>query len=73
MNTRGKEKNGVYWQMNNIMNNPKFDRQTIFVTPKDHVVAVTEENWPILRNGEFYIVDGQHCVLAAKALLENDE
>ena len=36
-------------------------------------MAVTEENWPILREGEFYIVDGQHNVLAAKSLLENDE
>ena len=73
MNTRAKEESGVWWQMNNIMNNPKFDRQTICVTPKDHVVEVNEKNWPILRNGEFYIVDGQHSVMAAKALLEDDE
>ncbi len=73
MNTRVKEEEGVWWQMNNIMNNPKFDRQTICVTPKDPVVDVTEENWPILREGEFYIVDGQHSVEAAKALLANDE
>ena len=72
MNTRTKEESGVYWQMNNIMNNPKFDRQTICVTPKDPVVDVTEENWPIIREGEFYIVDGQHSIAAAKALLEND-
>lgn len=73
MNTRAKEESGVYFQMNNIMNNPKFDRQTICVMPKDPVVEVTEENWPILREGEFYIVDGQHSIAAARALLENDE
>ena len=73
MNTRAKEESGVWWQMNNIMNNPKFDRQTICVTPKDPVVEVNEQNWPILKDGEFYIVDGQHSVMAAKALLEDDE
>ena len=73
MNTRAQEPAGVYFQMNNIMNNPKFDRQTICVMPKDPVVAVKEENWPILKEGEFYIVDGQHSVEAAKTLLKNDE
>ena len=73
MNTRAQEPAGVYFQMNNIMNNPKFDRQTICVMPKDPVVAVKEENWPILKEGEFYIVDGQHNVEAAKTLLKNDE
>jgi hypothetical protein len=58
--------------MNNIMNNPKADRQTICVTPKDPVVEVTTKNWPILRLGEFYIVDGQHSVEAAKALLADE-
>ena len=73
MNTRVREESGVWWQMNNIMNNPKFDRQTICVMPKDPVVEVTAENWPILKEGEFYIVDGQHSVQAAKQLLENDK
>jgi hypothetical protein len=73
MNTRAKEEHGVWWQMNNLMNNPKFDRQTICVTPKDPAVEVNERNWPTLKEGEFYIVDGQHSVMAAKALLENDE
>ena len=53
--------------------NPKFDRQTICVTPKDPVVEVNEKNWPILKNEEFYIVNGQHSVMVAKALLEDDE
>ena len=73
MNTRAKEESGVWWQMNNIMNNPKFDRQTNYVTPKDPVVEVNKQNWPILKDGEFYIVDGQHSVMAAKTLLEDDE
>ena len=59
--------------MNNIMNNPKFDRQTICVTPKDPVVEVIAKNWPILKDKEFYIVDGQHIVMAAKNLLEDDK
>ena len=43
--------------MNNIMNNPKFDRHTICATPKDLIVEVNEKNWPIFKDGEFYIVD----------------
>ena len=73
MNTRTKEESGVWWQMNNIMNNPKFDRQTIYMTPKDPMVEVIKKNWPTLKEGEFYIVDSQHSVMAAKTLLENDE
>jgi hypothetical protein len=72
MNTRVQEESGVWWQMNSIMNNPKADRQTICVIPKDPVVEVTKENWPILKRGEFYIVDGQHSVEAAKTLLADD-
>jgi hypothetical protein len=72
MNTRVQEESGVWWQMNNIMNNPKTNRQTICVTPKDPIMEVTEENWPILRKGKFYIVDGQHSVEAAKTLLAYD-
>ena len=59
--------------MNNIMNNPKFDRQTICVIPKDHVVEVTEKNWPILKDEDFCIVKGQHSVMAAKTFLEDEE
>jgi hypothetical protein len=42
------------------------------VTPKDPIVEVTEENWPIIRQGEFYIMDSQLSVEAAKALLADD-
>src|SRR5665213_2717157 len=45
MNVRAEEKDRVKWQMNNIMNNPKGDRQTICVTPKDPKLPVTRENW----------------------------
>lgn len=72
MNVRAKEKDGVTWQMNNIMNNPKGDRQTICVTPKDPKVPVTKENWEEIRKGEFYIIDGQHSVEASKLLLKTD-
>ena len=73
MNTRANKKSGVWWQMNNIMNNLKFDIQTICVTPKDPVVKVTKKNWPTFKEGECYIVDGQHSVMAAKTLFETDE
>ena len=72
MNVRAEEKDGVKWQMNNIMNNPKGDRQTICVTPKDPKLPVTRENWEEIKKGEFYIIDGQHSVAAAKILLNTD-
>ena len=58
--------------MNNIANKPKSNKQTILVTPKDPMVEVTK-NWPILEEGEFYIVNGQHSVMAVKALVADDE
>lgn len=72
MNVRAEEKDGVTWQMNNIMNNPKGDRQTICVTPKDPQLPVTKENWEEIRKGDFYVIDGQHSVAAAKILLKTD-
>ena len=72
MNVRAEEKDGVTWQMNNIMNNPKGNCQTICVTPKDPVLPVTKENWEEIKKGDFYIIDGQHSVAAAKILLKTD-
>ena len=72
MNVRAEEKDGVTWQMNNIMNNPKGDRQTICVTPKDPRLPITLENWEEIKKGDFYIIDGQHSVAAAKMLLKTD-
>ena len=60
-------------EMTNILNNPKFNMQTICVIMKDPVVDVTEENWPILQEREFYIVDDEHSVLAIKAPPVNDK
>lgn len=51
------------------MNILKGDRQTICVTPKDLVLPVTKDNWEEIRKGEFYIIDGQYNVFAAKILL----
>jgi hypothetical protein len=45
--------------------------QTICVTPKELVVEVTTQNWPILKDEKLYIIDRQHSVMAAKTLLED--
>lgn len=55
------------------MNNPTFDMQTICMTPNDTVVDVTQKNWPILKEWDFYIINGQLNVMAVKILLKNDE
>lgn len=58
--------------MNNIMNNPKRDRQTICVTPKDLIVPTTIEKWEEIKKEDFYVIHGQHNVAATKILLKTD-
>ena len=48
-------------------------RQTNDLCDTQGSVEVIEKNWPILKEREFYIVDGQHSLMAVKALSANDE
>jgi hypothetical protein len=69
---RSHERGGVNWQLNNLMNNVKGDRQTVCVMPKGLTSRPTEADWPRIQNGEFYIIDGQHSLDASKILLKDN-
>ena len=69
---RSREYDGVKWQLNNLYNNVKWDRQTVCVMPKGFKTRPTERDWPAILNGEFYIIDGQHSLEAAKIVLKDD-
>ena len=69
---RSREHGGVKWQINNLMNNVKWDRQTVCVMPKGFKTRPTERDWPLIQNGEFYIIDGQHSLEASQIILKDD-
>ena len=69
---RSREHGGVKWQINNLMNNVKWDRQTVCVMPKGWKTRPTERDWPLIQNGEFYIIDGQHSLEASQIILKDD-
>lgn len=70
---RSRENTGVMWQRNNLMNNVKWDRQTVCVMPKGFTSCPTEKDWPRIENGEFWIIDGQHSLEASQMILQDDE
>jgi hypothetical protein len=70
---RSHERTGVNWQLNNLMNSVKGDRQTVCVMPKGLTSRPTEADWPRIQNGEFYIIGGQHSLDASKILLKDDK
>ena len=69
---RSRESGGVKWQINNLMNNVKWDRQTVCVMPKGLTSRPTEADWPRIQNGEFWIIDGQHSLEASQQILKDD-
>ena len=69
---RSRESGGVKWQINNLMNNVKWDRQTVCVMPKGLTSRPTEKDWPRIQNGEFWIIDGQHSLEASQQILKDD-
>ena len=70
---RSRESGGVNWQINNLMNNVKWDRQTVCVMPKGFKTRPTEKDLPQILKGDFWIIDGQHSLEASQMILENDE
>ena len=69
---RPHESGGVKWQINNLMNNMKWDRHTVCVMPKGLTSRPTEKDWPQIHNGEFWIIDGQHSLEASQLILKDD-
>jgi hypothetical protein len=69
---RSREHTGVRWQLYNLYNNVKWDRQTVCVMPKGYTTRPTEKDWPKIMNGEFWIIDGQHSLEASQIILKDD-
>ena len=46
----------------------KDDRQTIVVMPQGLKTMPTAEMWPQIKDGDFWLIDGQHSVEAAKKI-----
>ena len=67
---RTRQDAGVNWQINNLMNNVKWDKQTVCVMPKTDTPP-TKANWAEVSKGEFWIIDGQHTLEAARIILQN--
>ena len=57
---RSRDPKGVKWQINNLINNVRWDRHTVCVMPKGFTYRPTQKDWPKIKNGEFWIIDGQH-------------
>ena len=58
------------WQINNLMNNMKRDRQTVCVMPK---AFTSRPDWPKIENSEFWIIGGQHSLEDSIIILKNDD
>ena len=52
------------------MNNVKWDKQTVCVMPKTDLPP-TKANWAQIAKGEFWIIDGQHTLEAARLILQD--
>ena len=71
---RAKEDKYVEWIIAQIVGEQfKDDRQTIVVMPQGLTKMPTPEMWDNLKHGDFWLIDGQHSVEAAKKiqLMEN--
>ena len=66
---RAKEDAYVDWIIAQIVGEQfKDDRQTIVVMPQGLKKMPTEDMWPNLQKGDFWLIDGQHSVEAAKKI-----
>ena len=70
---RAKEDAYVDWIIAQIVGEQfKDDRQTIVVMPQGLKKMPTEDMWPNLQKGDFWLIDGQHSVEAAKKIQNMD-
>ena len=70
---RSRQDAGVKWQINNLMNNVKWDKQTVCVMPKGFTSPPTEKDLPQIQNGDFWIIDGQHSLEASQIILNDPD
>lgn len=71
---RVKEDAYVDWIIAQIMSEQfKDDRQTIVVMPQGLKKMPTPDMWPAISKGDFWLIDGQHSVEAAKKIQLMDE
>jgi hypothetical protein len=69
MCVRAKEEDYVEWMVQAIIGGQwKDDRQTIVVMPQGQRRMPTPEMWPAISKGDFWLIDGQHSVEAAKRI-----
>ena len=66
-NIRSKEKKLIDAMVVYLLNLPDWkSRQTLCVMPKDRISKPT--SWEEIKDGEFYIINGQHSVAASKKI-----
>ena len=66
---RAKEEAYVNWIVTQIMSDTfKEDRQTIVVMPQGLQRMPTPDMWENIKKGDFWLIDGQHSVAAAKKI-----
>jgi hypothetical protein len=70
---RAKEDKYVEWIIAQIVGEQfKDDRQTIVVMPQGLSKMPTPDMWEKLKSGDFWLIDGQHSVEAAKKIQDMD-
>lgn len=66
---RAKEEDYVDWLCTQIMcEQYKDDRQTLVLMPQGQKRMPTPDMWPTIKKGDFWLIDGQHSVCAAKKI-----
>jgi len=66
---RALEEAYVDWIITQIVSEQfKDDRQTIVLMPQGHKKTPTPDMWPEIKKGDFWLIDGQHSVCAAKKI-----
>lgn len=66
---RAKEDMYVEWVIQRMVGDQfKKDKQTLVLMPQGYKTMPTPDMWPTIAKGDFWLIDGQHSVEAAKQL-----
>jgi hypothetical protein len=69
MCVRAKEDAYVEWLLTKMIADQfKFDKHTLVLIPQGHKKMPTPDMWDTIAKGDFWLIDGQHSVEAAKKL-----
>jgi hypothetical protein len=69
MCVRAKEDAYVEWLLTKMLADQfKFDKLTLVLMPQGHKKMPTPDMWDTIAKGDFWLIDGQHNVEAAKKL-----